>query len=93
MKQDLWPEKMEGKRGMYCAECGLVVYSRTFEKRISWECPRCGEHEWYHIFDNWQPKIRYGSVPYKICSECGTVVYGDLENCPVCKNGRLCSAV
>jgi len=88
MKQTLWPECVEGKRGMYCAKCGIVVYTRRYHEAVRLNCPRCNSNEWYYIFDTWQPRARYGSVPYRVCVECATVVYGELERCPVC-GGRL----
>ena len=77
----LWPSVENEKRGMYCSDCGLVVYS---EQQVG-KCPRCGSWGWYFVMPNWQPKVQYGMPERKVC-KCGTIVYGDVEVCPICRN-------
>ena len=77
----LWPSVEDEKRGMYCSDCGLVVYS---EQQVA-KCPRCGGWGWYIILPDWQPKVQYGTPERKVC-KCGTIVYGDVEVCPICHN-------
>jgi len=77
----LWPSVEDEKRGMYCSDCGLVVYS---EQQVG-KCPRCGSWGWYIILPDWQPKVQYGTPERKVC-KCGTIVYGDVEVCPICHN-------
>jgi len=79
----LWPSFEDEKQGMYCSDCGLVVYS----EQLVGKCPRCGSFGWYMILPNWQPKVQYGRQPRKVC-KCGTIVYGDEEVCPICR-GKL----
>jgi len=85
----MWPATIEGKRGMYCERCGTVVYSRVYRLQPKWRCPVCESSDFFFIVEEeWQPKVQYGSVPYKVCVECGTIVYGTLNKCPEC-GGRL----
>ena len=89
VKQELWPEKIDGKRGRYCEKCGLVVYARRYDKVLN--CPGCRSEKWYFVCDDWQPEVRYGTVPYGVCAECATVVYGEIGKCPVC-GGKITKA-
>jgi len=88
MKQEVWPESIEGKPGMYCEQCGLVVYAKRYSRVLKLRCPKCRSNRWYYICEGWQPKARYGSIPYKVCVNCGTVIFGGIELCPEC-GGKL----
>jgi len=77
-----WPKMSGYKPGMYCEDCGLIVYSEATVGR----CPRCGSYGWYFIMDNWQPKAQFGSVTKRVCARCKAIVFVNekLERCPVC---------
>jgi len=81
----LWPLNIAEKTGMYCEQCGLVVYAESYRQRT--ECPRCGGENWYFITEKFQPGVEFGTVQHE-CVGCGAVCFGDVEQCPVC-GGKL----
>ena len=86
-----WPKQMYGKEGFYCEDCGLVCYvSREWLEKDPERfdrCPQCKSWGWLFITqDNWQPKVRYGTLERRVCEHCGTIVYGARgRECPMCK--------
>ena len=87
-KQELWPEEIDGKIGMFCEDCGLTIYSKLYKIILKVRCPRCKSSRWYFVTEDWQPKQQYHSEPPKICKECGSSVFGAMVECPECR-GRL----
>jgi len=88
-KQELWPEEIDGKTGMFCGDCGLTVYSERYKIVLKLRCPQCRGYKWYFVTKDWQPKQQYhGELP-KICEECGSLMFGAVEECPECGGRRL----